>query len=105
MAPFYEGIRVAAAQRFVTQVTDATTFLPYRSPVVRPTQEITMHANVSGVERTLRIVVGLAILGLLPLVDSPIRWLAPIGFVPLVTGLVGWCPAYRLFGRRTPKAG
>jgi len=24
-----------------------------------------------------------------------------IGLIPLVTGLVGWCPAYSLLGRKT----
>ncbi|MDX5934308.1 DUF2892 domain-containing protein [Acidithiobacillus thiooxidans] len=28
----------------------------------------------------------------------PWGWL---GLVPLITGLVGWCPAYTLFGIRT----
>lgn len=27
------------------------------------------------------------------------------GFVPLVTGLLGWCPFYTLFGIRTRRLG
>lgn len=30
--------------------------------------------------------------------------LAVLGFVPLVTGLVGWCPLYALFRFRTNQA-
>jgi hypothetical protein len=28
-----------------------------------------------------------------------------IGIVPLVTGLIGWCPAYSLLGIKTCKTG
>jgi len=28
-----------------------------------------------------------------------------LGIVPLVTGLIGWCPAYSLFGIRTCSTG
>ena len=58
-----------------------------------------MSANVGTVDRLLRIVVGL---GLLSLVfvgpQSPWGW---IGVVPLVTGLIGYCPAYSILGIRT----
>jgi hypothetical protein len=56
-----------------------------------------MH-NVGGIDRALRIVAGLAILGLYFVLEGDARWFAAIGLVPLVTGLAGWCPAYRLFG-------
>jgi hypothetical protein len=32
------------------------------------------------------------------LVSHPYAWIAWIGLVPLVTGVVGNCPAYRLLG-------
>ena len=56
-----------------------------------------MKANVGGIDKVLRIVAGVALLGLgfagiLPL------WVGLIGIVPLATGLLGWCPAYMLFG-------
>jgi hypothetical protein len=58
-----------------------------------------MSANVGGVDRILRIVVGL---GLLSLVfvgpQTPWGW---IGLVPLLTALVGYCPAYSLIGLST----
>jgi hypothetical protein len=57
-------------------------------------------------DRTARIVLGLAILylGWADLVTG--GWgttLRVIGFVPLLTGLVGWCPLYALFGFRTNR--
>jgi Inner membrane protein YgaP-like, transmembrane domain len=51
----------------------------------------------------LRILVGLALIAF-PLgifgMDRAYVW-GWIGLVPLVTGLVGWCPAYTLFGFKT----
>ena len=63
-----------------------------------------MRANIGGIDRAVRIVAGLLILSLLFFIDSPNRWWALLGFAPLMTGLVAWCPAYLPFGLRTGKA-
>jgi hypothetical protein len=63
-----------------------------------------MHANVGGIDRALRIVAGLAILGLWFVLEGPARWWALVGLVPLATGLIAWCPAYRAMGVTTCKA-
>lgn len=63
-----------------------------------------MEANVGGIDRALRVIVGLAILSLFFLLEGPTRWWALVGLVPLATGLIGWCPAYVPFGFRTRKA-
>lgn len=56
-------------------------------------------ANVGGVDRVLRIVVGLAlILGALS--GSLGAW-AWIGVLPLLTGVFRYCPAYRFMGFNT----
>ena len=61
-----------------------------------------MAKNVGGVDRVLRIVVGLALIGATAAGLLPIwGW---IGIVPLATGLIGWCPAYLPFGFKTCKA-
>jgi hypothetical protein len=58
--------------------------------------------NVGGVDRVLRIVVGLALIGATAAGLLPVwGW---IGIVPLATGLIGWCPAYLPFGFKTCKA-
>jgi len=57
-----------------------------------------MKANVGGIDRLVRIVAGLALLSLLFVMDGGARWWGLIGLVPLLTGLVSWCPAYSLVG-------
>ncbi len=58
--------------------------------------------NEGTIDRAVRIVAGLAILSLAFVgPQSPLGYL---GLVPLVTGVIGFCPAYRLLGLSTaPK--
>ena len=60
-----------------------------------------MQINVGSLDRIVRIVVGLVLLSLPLWLDSSWRWLGLIGFMPLITGLAGRCPGYRLFGLST----
>jgi len=62
-----------------------------------------MEKNVGGIDRVVRIVVGLALLSLVFLLDGDSRWWGLIGLVPLATGTLGWCPAYLPFGIKTCK--
>ncbi|WP_313087943.1 DUF2892 domain-containing protein [Pseudomonas sp.] len=58
-----------------------------------------MKSNVGSIDRTLRIVVGLALIGLsLAGVIGLWGW---IGLVPLATGIFRFCPAYQLLGLKT----
>lgn len=58
-----------------------------------------MTRNEGTVDRVLRVIVGLVLIALaLTGVFSPWGW---VGVVPLVTGLVGVCPIYSIFGIRT----
>ncbi len=57
-----------------------------------------MTKNVGGIDRIIRIILGLALLSVPFLLEGNLRWLGLIGLVPLITGLAGWCPAYGLFG-------
>lgn len=55
--------------------------------------------NEGTIDRVVRIVVGLALIALVFVgPQTPWGW---VGAVLLVTGLVGWCPAYRLLGIKT----
>jgi len=61
-----------------------------------------MQRNEGTVDRALRIIAGLGILSLVFVgPQTPWGW---IGLVPLVTGLVGVCPVYSIFGIRTCPA-
>jgi len=61
-----------------------------------------MIKNVGGIDRILRIVVGLGILSLAFVgPKTPWGW---IGLVPLLTAAIGFCPAYLPFGIKTCKS-
>ena len=55
--------------------------------------------NVGNIDRILRIVAGLALLSLVFI--GPRTWWGLVGLVPLLTAVVGFCPAYRLIGVST----
>ncbi|MEN8213415.1 MAG: DUF2892 domain-containing protein [Pseudomonadota bacterium] len=57
-----------------------------------------MNKNVGSIDRTIRILAGIAIIGAGVYYQS---WWGTIGAVPLLTGLMGWCPPYALFGWST----
>lgn len=61
-----------------------------------------MIANVGKADRALRVIVGLAILGAGFYYQNP--W-GLIGFIPLLTAYLRWCPAYLPFGLTTCKSG
>lgn len=65
-----------------------------------------MHTNLAGWDRTLRIAAGAALLALgwTGAVTGTLGLVFKIlGFVPLLTGLVGFCPAYALLGLSTNR--
>ena len=58
-----------------------------------------MTKNIGNLDRTLRIVAGVALIALAALgTIGPWGW---IGVVPLGTALLGWCPVYTLLGLKT----
>lgn len=59
-----------------------------------------MKMNVGGIDKVLRILVGLALIAWTFLGGPVWAW---VGIVPLVTGLVGFCPVYTLLRLSTAK--
>ena len=57
--------------------------------------------NEGTLDRALRILVGVVLVSLV-FVGPQSAW-GWVGLVPLLTGLVGYCPAYSLFGWNTCK--
>jgi len=58
-----------------------------------------MKTNAGTLDRTLRIVAGIALVALAA--TGTVGAWGWIGVVPLATGLLGYCPAYSLFGINT----
>ena len=58
-----------------------------------------MQKNEGGLDRILRVIVGLALLSLT--VIGPQSMWGLVGIVPLLTGLAGYCPLYTLLGINT----
>jgi len=65
-----------------------------------------MKKNEGPVDRIIRVIIGIALvaLGLLGIVSGVWMWVAYIlGAILLLTGIVGFCPLYKLFKTSTAK--
>lgn len=60
-----------------------------------------MKANMGTLDRSLRILLGLVLVGLA--VAGTVGWWGWLGVIPLATALVGWCPLYTVLGLSTCK--
>ena len=58
-----------------------------------------MKLNVGGIDRILRIVVGLVLIALAA--TGAVGWWGWLGIIPLLTGGVRFCPLYSLVGLNT----
>jgi len=58
-----------------------------------------MKINEGTIDRTLRVIIGLALVGLAA--SGTVGAWGWIGILPLLTGAVGFCPAYAVFGMST----
>jgi len=54
-----------------------------------------MKSNIGSIDRSIRVLVGLVVIAAGIYYQN--YWGA-LGLVPLITGAIGWCPAYRLLG-------
>jgi hypothetical protein len=60
--------------------------------------------NMGTVDRTVRLLVGIVLVAYaIPIGFPPTgwNWVGWIGVVPILTALIGFCPAYRLIGLST----
>ena len=60
---------------------------------------VVMKPNVGGLDRIVRIVLGLVLMGLAA--TGTVGWWGWLGVVPLATGALGWCPPYAMLGFNT----
>ncbi len=57
-----------------------------------------LKCNVGKIERVIRVFAGLIILGLGLFFGS---WWGLVGFIPILTAVIAWCPLYALIGFST----
>lgn len=64
-----------------------------------------MKRNVGSIDRVLRVIVGvvLVVVGFAVMDGTAGIVVGVIGLIPLLTGLIGWCPLYLLFKRNPGK--
>lgn len=63
-----------------------------------------MDKNVGLIDRIIRFVIAAAlVVAGIVLAPQGLWWIALIAIVPLVTGLVSFCPVWRLLGIKTIK--
>lgn len=60
-----------------------------------------MKPNIGNLDRLLRIAIGLVLMALAA--THTVGWWGWLGVIPLLTGLVRFCPLYPLLGIRTCK--
>lgn len=60
-----------------------------------------MKLNIGSTDRIIRMIAGFALIIWASAFDGPV-W-AYIGVLPLITGMIKWCPAYTIFGIKTCK--
>lgn len=63
-----------------------------------------MKHNMSNLDRGLRAVAGLVLVGWALLSDHPLHWWGLVGVVLLATAAVGFCPLYRSLGLSTCRS-
>ena len=66
-----------------------------------------MVQNVGTVDRILRVILGLVLIAYaIPLGfgNTGWNWVGWIGVVPIVTAIIGSCPAYKILGLSTCKS-
>lgn len=63
-----------------------------------------MIRNLGKVERGIRLVLGVLILGLYGALEPPLQYLTLIGLIPLGSALTGFCPFYAWRARNRSPA-
>lgn len=53
--------------------------------------------NVGTIDRVIRIVAAVVLFSLFLLLPGNLKWFGLLGFLPLITAIVGVCPLYSIF--------
>ena len=66
-------------------------------------QEVCMEKNVGSTDKVIRWIIGLLLISMIFWVHSSWRWVGLIGFIPILTGSINYCPLYQVIGISTAK--
>jgi hypothetical protein len=62
-----------------------------------------MNTNVGKTDKMVRLVLAVILFSLFFILEGNLKWVGLVGIVPLMTGLMNWCPLYTMFGMNTCK--
>ncbi len=66
-----------------------------------------MVKNVGTVDKVIRIVIGIVLIGLIFYLQVPIKWggliMAAVAVILVATALLNWCPIFRILGISSRK--
>ena len=63
--------------------------------------ESNMKVNVGSIDKTLRLILALALFSLFFILEGNARYWGLVGVIPLTTALLNSCPIYSIFGFST----
>lgn len=61
-------------------------------------KEVESMINLSRSERIVRILIGVAMIGMYLFVENGVRYIGLLGLIPMITGFIGNCPFYAVLG-------
>lgn len=62
-----------------------------------------MENNVGSADKIVRWIIGLFLISMIFWIPGPWRWIGLIGFIPILTASMNFCPLYSLVGISTAK--
>jgi len=62
-----------------------------------------MKKNVGSTDKIIRFVLAAALASLFFVLEGDMKWLGALAVIPLVTGLVSFCPIWAMVGVNTNK--
>ena len=60
-----------------------------------------MNKNVGSIDKIVRLILALGLFSLFFILEGNARYWALMGLIPLVTGLINFCPIWAIFGVNT----
>lgn len=63
-----------------------------------------MKANVGKIDKVIRVIIAIFLFSSFFFLEGNLRFISLVGLIPLLTGMVSFCPLYRLLGVNSCRA-